>query len=256
MATVFPARLGSLISSRDPPKVISTFRGLAFSAIGIRRVEHYQAARSAKETHMARTFMTNAEIMEQAQSEAAGTLDRIRRDTSRTEAWKQQEIARTYRRMCQTRDRLIETRDDAQRQHQRELEGALFGASATSGDPASWAISRRDAGDRVAQIKTPTQAAELLARAERSNDEPLARAVAERAHEMDWADVANAFLDGRPHLEDRFTELWSQAKPSLQRQFHDAMVFQTKPEELHGMSDYQIDRLAAEQDGATSGTVA
>ena len=159
----------------------------------------------------------------------AGTLDRIRRDDSRTEAWKRQEIARTYRRMCQARDRLIEAQDDAQRKHQRELEGALFGAPATSGDPASWAISRRDAGDRVAQIKTPTQAAELLARAERTNDEPLARAVAERAYQMDWADVANAFLDSRPHLEDRFTELWSQAKPSLQRQFHDAMVFQAKP---------------------------
>ena len=54
----------------------------------------------------------------------------------------------------------------------------------------------------------------LLARADRTNDEPLARAIAERAYEMDWPDVANAFLDSRPHLEERFTELWSQTKPS------------------------------------------
>ena len=56
--------------------------------------------------------MTNAEIMEKAQAEIAGTLDQIRRDTSRTEAWKKQEIARAYQRMRQRRDRLTEERDE------------------------------------------------------------------------------------------------------------------------------------------------
>ena len=130
--------------------------------------------------------------------------------------------------------------------HQRQLEGALFGSSALSGDPASWAISRRDAGDRAAKIDQPTEAASLLARAERSNDEPLARAIAERAYEMGWVDVANQFLETRPHLDEQFTELWSQTKPSLSDTIHDSFQLEIKPEELGGMSNYEIDRLAAE----------
>ena len=173
---------------------------------------------------MAKKFLTNAEIMEKAEADIAGTLVQIRRGTSRTEAYKKAEVARAHQQMRAKRDQLIEERDTAKLAYQRELEGSLFGANTSSGDAASWAISRRDAGERAAQLDQPEEATSLLARAERSHDEPLARAIAERAYEMGWADVADAFLDSRPQLNEPFIELWSQANPTSQQVIMDSVA--------------------------------
>jgi len=64
---------------------------------------------------------------------------------------------------------------------QADLERSLFGSSSLPGDPATAAISFRDAQDRCATLKTSTEASALLQRSERSDDEALSRAVAAEA---------------------------------------------------------------------------
>ena len=92
---------------------------------------------------------------------------------------------------------------------ERDLERKLF--STPTGRPGADPISTRDAHDRAAQLSTPLEASDLLARAELNADEALARAIARRAVEQSrtaptketsaaWDDVAASFLDARPSL--------------------------------------------------------
>ena len=90
-------------------------------------------------------------------------------------------------------------RDDAER---------VFGTKGLSGDPAALAISRRDAADRVAKVTKREELRELLARATRSGDEVLARAVVEKAMRDRDADTVNQFIADRPALEDATERLW------------------------------------------------
>jgi hypothetical protein len=91
------------------------------------------------------------------------------------------------------------------------LEQRFFGTrKETVGDPASQAISARDAADRAAQLQTPAEAMDLLQRAESNGDDILAAAVVRHAlassssgiRQVDdrWDEVGRAYLDARPHL--------------------------------------------------------
>ncbi len=89
-----------------------------------------------------------------------------------------------------------------------QTERSVFGTSGLPGDAATIAVSYRDAQDRAATLTSPTDAAALLARAERSNDEPLARAVAAHSHDQantalggldsGWTDVVDSYTASRP----------------------------------------------------------
>jgi hypothetical protein len=92
------------------------------------------------------------------------------------------------------------------------------------GDPASVALSRRDADERAAQLTNADAAAELLRKADTNGDEALARAVA--AHSVDqvlanqvlgdprpWLDVVNAYAGKRPSTVDPLTELVNPPPP-------------------------------------------
>ncbi len=91
--------------------------------------------------------------------------------------------------------------DNAQR---TRSERAAFGTGGLPGDPATVAVSYRDAQDRAAAITSSTDAAALLARAERSGDEPLARAVAGQAHDQS-SNGLGALDSGWQHVLDSYT---------------------------------------------------
>lgn len=95
------------------------------------------------------------------------------------------------------------------------LEQRFLGARRSlAGDAATHAISARDASDRAARLKSPTEAIELLRRAESNGDEILVRALVreslDRAPQSGgikrdengnaWDDVGRAYLDSRPEL--------------------------------------------------------
>lgn len=191
---------------------------------------------------------TNADIADEMHRRYGPEIEAVRSDNTRTPEWKKANIARIHSQMQAEQAKLVEQRDALVRVEQRKLEQKVFGAG-SGGDAASLVISRRDAGDRAASLKTETEAQELLARAERSGDEPLARAIAERAYEMQWADVANGFLENRPALAEPFEQLWNQRAPSLHEEMMTAFALQGTPHELVGMSAREIQVASDQADG-------
>jgi hypothetical protein len=186
---------------------------------------------------------------QQSQERYESNLLRARNARDRTEQWKRQRIAVEYVRHRDALRQLKEAEKQTEARRQRTLSERLFGISSLAGDTGSLTISRRDAGERAAQLNSEQAALELLRRAERSGDEPLARAIVERAVDMRWVDVANAFLQHREHLDEPLNELWQISQPSIAEELTDWMHnYVDKPPELAGMSDYEIDRLAQTAD--------
>jgi hypothetical protein len=127
-------------------------------------------------------------------------------------------------------------RDDAAR---------VFGVKGLAGDQASLVISRRDAGDRVAQVTERAELRELLRRATRTGDEVLARAVAERAVTEEDVKTMEEFLNARPELESAGERLWNanRAGGGSMLGFNMHLSALTPPE-LSGMGRDAIEHLA------------
>ena len=140
-------------------------------------------------------------------------------------------------------------------------ERSAFGTDDIEGDRASLAVSMRDAQDRAAQLTNPKDAAALLARAERSSDEPLARAIASHAYDHHvaniglgdpgWATVVDDYLTGRPAQTKAVQKLMAldsgaEGAGSMRQTF--AFVL-PKPPELQTVPKYQIMSLASKSAG-------
>lgn len=181
----------------------------------------------------------------------AERVEEIRGDRTRTDEYKRATLAREYLTAKGRIDALSAKDKTSQAGRRRTLEAQVFGISGLIGDSGSLAISRRDAGDRAAQLTDERSALDLLARAERSGDEPLARAIAERAVEAGWADVANTFLETRPLLDKALTEIWNYESPSLATEMRDAMeIALAKPHEIDGIPDHQLGQIAESGDNS------
>ncbi|MFI9610362.1 hypothetical protein ACIHCM_01400 [Streptomyces sp. NPDC052023] len=169
------------------------------------------------------------------------------------------EIAKLY---ATTRDALKKVQReqvDTDRETFAKLERQLWGyddvrASAyTTEARAAVDGTVRDAQDRAAQLKKPEQAARALATAEQAGDQVLARAIAKRAHDMDWDGVLNDYLATRPTAADRY----QQAADIYVRQHSHAGAFDrsftgalAKPEELRDLSDDDVQAMADPGDAA------
>lgn len=127
-------------------------------------------------------------------------------------------------------------------------ERALFGVAGLPGDPATIAVSQRDALDRADALKTPEQAQRLLARAMTTGDEVLARAVLRVAWERTslatpaWAAVVEQYRAAHPnrdHLVTALVEAQNAADPGAgQRMMQLAQL--GLPTELAGIGDVDV----------------
>jgi len=176
-------------------------------------------------------------------------VEQVRADASRTEDWRREELARIYLQIKSDLDRTLQSADDKATARTRTLESKVFGVSTLAGDPGSLAISRRDAADRAEQLRTQSAALELFRKADRYGDEPLTRAVVQKAVDNGWDDVVDAFAESRPDLADPLGELWQSAGGRGRKaQFGLSMhVNSLKPQELSGMNDFAIADLAGRQ---------
>ncbi len=140
--------------------------------------------------------------------------------------------------------------DNAQR---ARTERSVFGTTGLPGDPATTAVSFRDAQDRAAVITSSTAAAALLARAERAGDEPLARAVAAHAHDQagtgiggldpGWSDIVNSYAASRPSAARDINALRDLSSPAGMRDLFAYVL--PAPSELSRTPASQLDALAA-----------
>lgn len=148
------------------------------------------------------------ELIDERAHVARQQFDYIRSDGTRTEEWKRWALARASKAAADGLDGELAARAKRVVGTDRLDASSVFGTLGVNGDEASKIISRRDAGDRVADINDPAELKTLLARATRSGDELLARAVAERALEIQDAPTLEAFMADRPAKTESVTRLW------------------------------------------------
>lgn len=122
-----------------------------------------------------------------------------------------------------------------------------------SADRAAVDGTVRDAQDRAARLKEPGDAARALSAAEQGGDKVLARAIAKRAHDMDWSPVVHAYLSTRPTETERYQqagEIYArQHTPNgvIAHQFSGALA---KPDELHDLSNDDVQAMVNPGDDA------
>ena len=124
-----------------------------------------------------------------------------------------------------------DARDSARR---ADLEFRLFGLGTKDG--STDVLAARDARDRASRIKTPGEAAQLLAGANRAGDTSMARAIFERAWDMapadpggHWAGVARSYLDNRPAAQRDAAELAGLLDGTSADRFRDRVATEILP---------------------------
>ncbi len=189
-----------------------------------------------------------AAAIQQAHSNRA---EQIRNRTELTNAAKVGMLARNHTdAKASMRDLQQQATDDTTVQR-RTMSQRAFGVAGVPGDAATVAVSMRDAQDRVAALSSGREAVALLARAETSGDEVLARAVAAHAFDQataqggisglddDWSTVVNDFADTRPAAADALRTLIKLNSPDPSWTY-----VVPAPPELHGIPSAQLDTLA------------
>lgn len=169
------------------------------------------------------------------QARYAQDVKDIRADTRLSDDGKRRALAQAYLRTREELQRLQDQESEASAKRRRALERSLFGLSVGRGDAAT--LSLRDAQQRVATARKPAQALELLATAERTGDDILARAVAAHAWDRSWTKVLDAYAAERPGVLDLFHELDSLEKQqNVGRRMATGMAFRLPvPSELKGV---------------------
>jgi hypothetical protein len=189
-------------------------------------------------------------MLSKAVDRAAQSYQPIEQDEQLSDKGRKQRLAVTYLQHKRGIDTELQKMAAGVVNTDRDDASRVFGISGLPGDPASLSISRRDAGDRVASIDTAKELGELLRRANRSGDEVLARACAERATQMQGpaaAEVMNEFLNARPSLDAAGERLWN-AERAVADSFNTTLILSgLRPTELQGMATYQIEDLAQHQ---------
>ncbi|MEU6101172.1 hypothetical protein [Streptomyces flaveolus] len=124
------------------------------------------------------------------------------------------------------------------------LSRKLFGYEGVA-DPAIVAI-RRDAADRAAKLDSPEAAQRALQMAEMNGDQYMAQAIAGQANANMWNDVVGSYLDAHPEAGEAAAQLRDLPDPSdgVWKMQHAMTYSVMPPQELGGMSDYQVDVLA------------
>jgi|GEM_PF-5908183 len=184
----------------------------------------------------------------------ADKIEAIRNEQTRTDEWKLAQLAKVYVTIHSRVEGAQARADGAERAALRDAQHQVLGTVGLKGDSASLIISQRDAADRVASIKSVDQALHLLGQANATGDQILARAVAGLALRNQWVDVADAFLNGYPELNDPYNLLWANehgSTSSLAMELHhESAIMSLRPRELAGLSLTRIRDLAAQADAA------
>jgi hypothetical protein len=190
-----------------------------------------------------------ARVIANANQRYAALRDR----TDLSDLGKQAQIANIHLR---TKTKLADLQQSEKDRRNAELSDAnnvLFGRSgrALSGSDA---ISARDAADRADAITTPTNASAVLDRAQRSGDQHLASAVAQRAADSGWSNVLDQYVgddqEKRAALDALRHQNATVGTPA--DLLTGKMIYGgTTPPEVKGLSSAKLQELA-DQAGATS----
>lgn len=179
-----------------------------------------------------------AQIQEQLDARVA----EIRGNRSLTAAGKRREIAAATleaRRLADTAKSAFAAEREQRRDSMRRIAFGNYSNDVTATDH----VSMRDAHDRAAKLEKADDANTLLERAILDSDEPLAKAVAARAHERGWGDVVRRY--GAMFDRQTFIDKLAEEPAGPNTRLADDVVFRLRsPQELNGhTSDTDLERL-------------
>jgi hypothetical protein len=218
------------------------------------------ASISAALTSLQRLGLTDtaSAILDQAENTSAYTA--LDTDTEHSQSWLTSAYAAKYISVMTTLARqLTAAASTAGTQDQTDA-ASVYGVKGIPGDPAALATSKRDAGDRVADldlIGNPGQLGDVLADAIRSGDTVMTRAIAETAIKSGDLDTTNTFADAYPNLADAVQRLWSAEHRKMTGQDVTTAwrVAALKPSALSALQPYEIQAAATGQTGVGSWNV-
>ncbi|MET9494299.1 hypothetical protein [Streptomyces sp. NPDC006552] len=163
------------------------------------------------------------------------------------------EIARLYATTQAALKKVQQEQIKADQETFAQLERQLWGyddvrANAyTSAEKAAVDSTVRDAQDRAAKLKKPDEAARALTSAEQGGDKVLARAIAKRAHDMNWDHVLQGYLDTRPTEAERYQQagdIYARQHTTAGALTHGFLGALPAPDELRGVSSKDIEAMA------------
>jgi len=196
-------------------------------------------------------------LLAEAADEIAAVSSPIQADTSRSDSYKLTTQARLYSSVITAlAGKLTDTASTAGAQDASDAAN-VFGIKGLPGDAASLSISRRDAGDRVANITDPIQRQQLLESAARTGDDTLSRAIVASAMDFNDSDTVNQFMSLYPSLSPAAERLWDAAHRKSNAVDLSAawQLAALKPTQLSSLQNYEIASAAAGNTSAGSWNV-
>jgi hypothetical protein len=206
--------------------------------------------------------MTQEQIAAAAQIRAGleAAVNRARADDTLSTVGRQRHIARAYKAAETEMAGIRINHAGGAAVTAEHLQRELFGADQVAGTDA---ISVRDAEDRAAQLQSGGEALALLRRAERNNDQVLARAVAAKAFEAAqdfiggaaWSPVIDAYTETRPDIAGKLQQLVDTQRNGVSDAINSAgWTWLGKPDELARVSEGQLEALTVD-DNPTAPTL-
>jgi hypothetical protein len=193
--------------------------------------------------------------LQQVFAQHKSELARIRQGPL-TDSQKRREIAASYLAAAEKVAALKRSDTDALDQAQQDAEEQAFKPPASERGDINAVMAARDARDRARQVTKPAAAGELLAEAQAAGDDSLARAVAQHAHRAGWHEVTGKWADSQPPEVRGHLDRWAAANHQQSRAGNMArsMAYRVaQPPEIAGMSQGQMQQLAAEAAGRYGG---
>ncbi|ORV85558.1 hypothetical protein AWC11_01660 [Mycobacterium interjectum] len=178
-------------------------------------------------------------------------------DRDHTTEWKITQCARAYSSVMSALAQKLTAAANSAGSQDSDDAARVFGIKGLPGDVASLAISRRDAGDRAAEITDPIERQRLLAQATRTGDDVLAHALVESAITSGDADTTTQFSAAYPDLAPAVERLWA-AQNRRMTTVDVGMAWSLaalKPAQLSALQNYEIASAAAGNGNAGSWNV-
>jgi hypothetical protein len=143
--------------------------------------------------------MTNTtEKMQRNAKNYSERIEEIRRDWTRSEEAKRQDLEAAYSEARNTYAQLAEEYRTSLRERLQQSRKAAFSAPKMGKDAALDMLAYRDALDRASRTTDQRTLSDMLARAEITGDTPLARAVLWRGYELQNEHLVGSYLEKYP----------------------------------------------------------
>jgi hypothetical protein len=187
-------------------------------------------------------------------------VERHRADGDLSPAGRRKRIAAAYRTAASQLADLSKRFEDNASATAEQSARSLFGSASPLDGSA--AVSWRDAADRCEQLTSPAEAQQLLAAAQRSGDDVLARCVAAKAYEESqrpvtgaaWMPLVEVYAAKRPGVADKLRTLHAARRNEISDLLANAAVmYAPKPPELDGLRDDQVEAMADAPDTPPTG---